>query len=256
MIWNTAQYYLDSKSAIVSEGMGTGKTCICLALILVFKYRLVEIDDEIRNDSFGRISGRRTARSEAFPWVRNDDEDEEQAFNIASSSRNVISASARDRNMEMMVDASRTLKKVPTLYDLTLDLISCSTHFRSLKRNDSTSLQSKPITNDDLPYVWEIPKPKQRDDTRSSNLPRRKVYLSSSTLIIVPDILISQWLAEISKHVEEGALDYVKVEKDDQMPSEIELCKLDLVLVSESKIRMEENRFWSTCESGLSYSKQ
>lgn len=225
--------------------MGTGKTCICLALILVFKYCLVEIDDVIRNDSFGRISSRRTARSEAFPWVRNDDEDEEESYSTASS-RSALNA--RDRNMEMMVDSSRTLKKVPTLYDLTLDLLSCSTHFRSLKLHESTSLQSKPATNDDLPYVWEIPKPKQRDDTRSSTLPKRKVYLSSSTLIIVPDILISQWLAEINKHIQEGALDYIKVEKDDLMPSEIELCKLDLILVSESKVRMEESRFWSACE--------
>lgn len=72
---------------------------------------------------------------------------------------------------------------------------------------------------------------------------RQKVFISAATLIIVPDILVAQWLTEISKHVKERAPEYIKVEKDNIVPEAKELAKLDLVLVSETKIRMEDPRF-------------
>lgn len=232
MIWNTAQYYLEPKAAIVSEGMGTGKTCICLALILSFKHQLANID-EVRGDSFGRISSRRTARSEAFPWVSNSNEAEDEE---------AINASLASGSAGMMVQGSRTLTKVPSLYDLTLDLVLCSTHHRALRLHEQRDAFVP--TDADLPYVWEIPVPKGRDDTRSLSATRRKVYISATSLVVVPDILVAQWLAEIGKHVSEGALEYIKLERDDDIPSAEELCKLDLVLVSESKMRLEESRFW------------
>lgn len=239
MIWNTAQYYPEPKAAIVSEGMGTGKTCICLALVLAFKHQLANID-EIRGDSFGRISTRRTARSEAFPWVVNNDAENEEDL---AASLLVGGAGNPEDGLPGTVGGARTLKTVPRLYDLALDLILCSTHFRALRLHERDSFIP---TNDDLPYVWEIPIPKGRDDTRSTSSIRRKVYISATTLIIVPDILVAQWLAELNKHVKEGALDYIKLEKDDFVPPEDELAKLDLVLVSESKIRSEESRFWTS----------
>lgn len=238
MIWNTAQYYPEPKAAIVSEGMGTGKTCICLALVLAFKHQLANID-QVRGDSFGRISSRRTARSEAFPWVahRNIENEEDLATSLMVGNND---------GHGMLVDGNRTFNTVPRLYDLTLDLILCSTHFRALHLHERDAFIP---TNEDLPYVWEIPLPKGRDDTRSTSSIRRKVYISATSLIIVPDILVAQWLAELNKHVKEGALDYIKLEKDDIVPNEEELAKLDLVIVSETKIRLEESRFWTAGES-------
>lgn len=130
---------------------------------------------------------------------------------------------------------------VPCLFDLTLDVLHCSQHAKQLALDPRLHVSS----DADLPYCWEIPPLKGRGDTRSESLERKQVFISAATLIIVPDILVAQWLAEIGKHVKEDALDYIKVEKGDNMPDERELCKLDLVLVSEGKVRAEESRFWA-----------
>jgi hypothetical protein len=245
-VWNTAPYYLEPKAAIVSEGMGTGKTCICLALILSTKYQLAKIEG-VREESFGRISTIRTRRSEKFPWVTSGDEVEPVGHVMGRLDREQRHR-AETSDVEMLVDGQRTLNRVPTLSDLTLDLITCSTHSRALPtmhgEGPTKAWKLPTTTNDDLPYVWEIPLPKGRDDTRSTGATKRKVYISATTLVIVPDILVAQWLSEIQKHVKEGALDYIKLEKDDHVPDEMDLAKLDLVLVSESKIRAEESRFW------------
>lgn len=39
-----------------------------------------------------------------------------------------------------------------------------------------------------------------------------KVYLSKTTLVVVPPILVEQWMQEIEKHVDSGALKILRVE--------------------------------------------
>ena len=58
-----------------------------------------------------------------------------------------------------------------------------------------------------------------------SDVPER-VYLSKATLIVVPEILIEQWLQEIEKHVEPGSLSVLKV--DGELPSVQKLLEYDV----------------------------
>lgn len=223
-LWRTAQYHLEPRSAIVAEGMGTGKTCICLALVLSLRHRLAKVDFDSAAPS--QMSFVRTDKHESFPWA------------VGGLSTFGAVVPAEDQTAR---DPWQTAR-VPSLRDLTLDFVSTSMHQRTIQASVPLSWYKPTIQS--LPYLWEIPPSKTRDDTRSSASIPRRVYISAATLVIVPDILVAQWLAEIKKHIKEGALDYIKIEKHDEMPTAAELCLLDLVLMSESKVRTEELRFW------------
>jgi SNF2 family DNA or RNA helicase len=58
-----------------------------------------------------------------------------------------------------------------------------------------------------------------------SDIPER-VYLSKTTLVIVPLILVEQWLQEIEKHVEPGALSVLRVEGE--LPGVNKLLEYDV----------------------------
>ena len=224
LVWNSAPTYPEPKSAIISEGMGTGKTCICLALILTSRQQLAKIDHESEGIGPSHMSTVRTRRHERFPWCQDENGSEAKEYQPVNPWR------------ENTFEARRSKSKIPSLHSLSLDLLFCSRSQRDLAPRMQD--QYAP-TDDDLPYVWEIPPTKGREATRSTAQEKKKWYISAATLVIVPDILIAQWLGEIQKHVKEDALDYIKVEKNDKMPGAAQLCQLDLVLVSEGKVRAE-----------------
>ena len=58
----------------------------------------------------------------------------------------------------------------------------------------------------------------------------RKVYLANTTLIVVPQILIEQWMQEIQKHVVEGTLKILRIDRK-ALPSIEELIKYDVSLM-------------------------
>lgn len=235
-IWLAPPVYLEPKSAIVSEGMGTGKTCICLALILTSRHRLAKIDDlAVRNEE---ISSIRTGRFDELTHESYTD-----AYQIPEESPPLRRSSP---SLPLPARSSPRSTAVPSLKDLSLEVAFSSMHYRQVEQELQHAFGDHLHAHSDvdLPYVWDIPPTKIRDNTRSVVQDARKVYVSGTTLVIVPDILVAQWLAEMKKHVKEGALEYVKIEKNDIVPEPEQLCRLDLVLVAESKIRSEESRFW------------
>ena len=235
LVWNSAPSFVEPKSAIVSEGMGTGKTCICLALILTTRHHLAEIDRDREHANSFHLSSIRSGRHENFPWAQEANSKDINESSITRFSETAASPSA--------------IHPVPSLHDLTLDILFCSRHPRQLeKQSDDYHIPTN--QDQDLPYIWEIPPSKGREATRSYARQRKKVYISAATLVIVPDILVAQWVAEIQKHVKEGFLDYVKLDKHDPMPDAARLCRLDLVLLSESKVRSEAEgaKGWMTGE--------
>ncbi|KAJ2353436.1 hypothetical protein H4S02_013298, partial [Coemansia sp. RSA 2611] len=68
-----------------------------------------------------------------------------------------------------------------------------------------------------------------------------KVYMSSSTIVVVPDNLVDQWVREKYKHVQDfGGLEMLKVDNStNTIPEPQELIKYDLVLVSVSRLSKE-----------------
>ena len=72
-----------------------------------------------------------------------------------------------------------------------------------------------------------------RSSLAAERAPNRKVFLSSTTLIIVPANLLWQWQRELDTHIEYGSLSVVVVKPDEQnFPEVPELLEYDIVLVS------------------------
>lgn len=68
------------------------------------------------------------------------------------------------------------------------------------------------------------------------------IYLSTATLVVVPDTLIQQWTAEILKHVQDNVLNYTIISKPTQpLPSIRELMKMDILLLSHSRFAKEDD---------------
>lgn len=73
----------------------------------------------------------------------------------------------------------------------------------------------------------EVRRPSRRP-TASTSLPRRRIYLSHTTLVVVPANLFKQWEQEISKHTKD--LQTLAVKKDTVIPQPTELLHYDIVL--------------------------
>lgn len=81
-----------------------------------------------------------------------------------------------------------------------------------------------------------------RSRRREVLTPSRTVYLSTATLVVVPDTLIQQWSTEILKHVQDDVLSCIIVSKASQpLPSAEELMKTDILLLSHSRFAREDD---------------
>ena len=75
---------------------------------------------------------------------------------------------------------------------------------------------------------------------RQTHIKKKRIYLSSITLVIVPSNLLSQWELEIAAHLENGSLSVLVVRSGKQvLPPAIELLKYDVILMSRPRFEDE-----------------
>lgn len=88
---------------------------------------------------------------------------------------------------------------------------------------------------------YVISPPVTRRSHRPSQTPKGKtIRLTTATLIIVPQNLLSQWKDEINLHVEEQALEVFYLDSDTiPVPSAARLMKYDIVLTSRQRFERE-----------------
>lgn len=179
-------YFDDICGGILAEEMGTGKTLICLALILATQFQLPYIPPEYDLD--GPLN-----------------------------------------------------KSAPTLVDACI---------KTAWRNSLPIGKYKEVLGDRL---WAMVMAKRasyevsesdnraRSSRSASTLTKEKVYLGSGTLVILPDNLVEQWRAEITKHVEPGRLNVLVMAHSSSMIPPVEvLLKYDIVIFSRARFDQEE----------------
>ena len=88
---------------------------------------------------------------------------------------------------------------------------------------------------------YVISPPDTRRSHRPSHIQKGKtIRLTTATLIIVPQNLLSQWKDEISLHIEEKVLDVLYLDSDTiPVPSAAKLMKYDIILMSRQRFERE-----------------
>ncbi|KAM3465771.1 hypothetical protein NHJ6243_001443 [Beauveria neobassiana] len=180
-----ARYYDAVSGGILAEEMGTGKTIICLALVLATR---------------------------AFPA-----ETPEVYWSPAPPVRKSVGSL-----MDMAASCANRYSQ------------SWMTYYGHAKKDDfrGTAIANAIQRN---PSSYTLPGAKPRKRARGGSnlgLPRT-IYLSSTSLVIVPENLLSQWQQEISEHTED--LEVLVLAKHDVIPRTEILLKYDILLFSRSR---------------------
>ena len=83
----------------------------------------------------------------------------------------------------------------------------------------------------------------RRDMARRAPAALLKVFLSSSTIVIVPDTLVNQWVGEIHKHIEPLQLNFLTISSvNDDIPDATVLATYDLVIITYGRFSLEYSR--------------
>ncbi|KAG8987906.1 hypothetical protein FRB94_000866 [Tulasnella sp. JGI-2019a] len=208
IVRNQAPEYLPSRGGILSENMGTGKTVICIALILSTLNHLSQPPDthisrqltytewSLANSNSG-VGGKAP-----FPCL-------------------VDIACHRVRTSARPLDWRGRIRKLP----------------KQLSRQvKSRAFQPFYLDNGLLFGAVETERSQQRRPGSGPN----KMYLTNATLLLVPKMLLLQWSSELEEHVQPGALRILTVLKDTAIPDAISLAKdFDLILMTHERLGLE-----------------
>lgn len=188
------------RGGILCEQMGTGKTLVCLALIVAtlstppsVPTDTLDISPAMTSDSLERFAGADYSKARSVAGIPHP-------------------------------------RHLPSLVDLCAGVLSqrdtSARSFPYLPPTIATTL------SDPLYYnVYPVDDPCIRQAKRKANGNRaRKMYLANTTLVVVPEILVEQWKFEVEKHVEHGVLRILEIGKE-EVPSVEIMMGYDIVLV-------------------------
>ncbi|KAF9174397.1 hypothetical protein BGX20_011429 [Mortierella sp. AD010] len=211
---NPLERWEDVRGGIICEDMGTGKSCLCIALIMQTR------------DQFSQPPASATRIfCELYPF--------------APPSAIMV------RDGTMSVDNEATLlargSAIPTLRDLAA---------AAVKINNIEYRKASEYINDDTMEMLEAMSVYYYAEESTSRTSRTRgfrmaklaleVYLSSSTLVIVPPDLTDQWCNEVNKHAKDHALKLLRIESDDkEIPDHRTLMKYDMVLITQNRFTKE-----------------
>ncbi|KAJ2902562.1 hypothetical protein MKZ38_000392 [Zalerion maritima] len=215
------RYYDGISGGILAEEMGTGKTLICLAVIAATKGRPVKTP-EIYHD----LTPKKRRKIGSLVDMA-----------AASTTKNSVSWSHyfEFRKVEMGEDHDACVEAIgrnPGSYQLVLE---------SAKRGSGwgDGGGTRNVTRRGVSY--------RNNNINHESSYRRRIYLSSASVVVAPSNLLQQWKDEIRKHT--SGLKVLVLEKTaDKVPSSRSLTAYDLILFSQTRFEHLENQGWR-CET-------
>jgi SNF2-related domain len=191
-----------AKGGILCEEMGTGKTCIVLALIMATKHQLSSPEEPLWDEPDRPILTPLALRHFLTRQFEN--------------ARQVVRINDRPSNIPSLVEMlTHFIRASP-------DLIKPSGFDNSLKDCLPDHLWESIAENHPFYHVFERLPASLSSRRRYLDRGPRKVYLTSATLIIVPRAILEQWNSEINKHCEAGSIRHISLDigpKARPMPS-------------------------------------
>ncbi|EJT48911.1 hypothetical protein A1Q1_02006 [Trichosporon asahii var. asahii CBS 2479] len=193
-----------SRGGILCEQMGVGKTLMCLALILASRHQPVRPPQ-----GFG-ISD--VTSDVALTWPTAD----------SASLRAALSLHGQEFPPEMLA------KGTPSLASLCAEVLAREAPHAA--RVHQVPEGSRRLLDRQCVY-YRFPPPVRlpRGAKRVPFVPAERTLLANTTLVVVPQILVGQWVQQIEEHVEPGALEFLVLQDaKDAMPPVEALAKYDL----------------------------
>ncbi|KAJ2479647.1 hypothetical protein IWW56_002960 [Coemansia sp. RSA 2131] len=213
-------WYGGARGGIICEDMGTGKTCECLALTLLTKRQMAQPPIE----------------GELLPCVGT----------VCSPLITDLCCTPTDQHLELQ-NSSGQCTHVHSLRFLAARaaLSSCAESLRVMHDDGMISDDTWKCLEPYPPFYWANPitdgRPKRGITSHNIEQMAFKVYMSSSTIIVVPDNLVDQWVREKYKHIKDDrGLEMLKIDNSTEViPEPLALIKYDLVLISVSRLSKE-----------------
>ncbi|KAI0485206.1 P-loop containing nucleoside triphosphate hydrolase protein [Xylariaceae sp. FL0804] len=195
LVQREPHYYDGSRGGILAEEMGTGKTLICLALIL-------------------------------------------------------STMSQPTKPPEPFVSETPVRAKIASLFDMAAaaanrQSVAWKPYFSACKAQYGYDYRSciqaleRPENRASYKFQNNLVEPRRSNRTAPRELPSKEVYLSYTTLIIVPDNLVRQWQDEIKKHT--TGLEVLTLVDKDEIPSVSKLLSYDVLLFSERRFERRQH---------------
>lgn len=206
--WSPASFAL-SRGGILCEQMGVGKTLMCLALILTSRHQ------PVRPPAGFGISD--VTSDVALMWPTAD----------SASLRGALSLHGQEFSPQMLATGT------PSLASLCAEVLAREAPHAARVHEVPTG--SKHLLDRTTVY-YRFPPPVRlpRGAKRVPFVPAERFVLANTSLVVVPQILVGQWLQQIEEHIEPDTLRTLTLQDvKDAMPPVEELAKYD-VSASES----------------------
>lgn len=238
--------FYDSRiGGILAEEMGSGKTLICIMLILASKYLRVEMPGHVlqRPQPLELPEVKRPMALVPSLEVAQDEERIEDNEGISDPTE--IDRNSRSPSPMPIEPPEPPSFIVPSLLTLaTRALMTSGTPWEdrtpyTFQRERYRTLMN---TQRNLHKWGSYQVTKSVSSRLAANKDTTDVYLSGATLVVVPGNLVIQWEDEVLKHslaVEEGGVRYLRVNDSGVIPTVEEMLDVDMVLISRRRFDIE-----------------
>ncbi|KAK6359491.1 hypothetical protein TWF696_000647 [Orbilia brochopaga] len=218
---------------ILAEEMGSGKTLICLLLVLASRYLTVEMPGHVLRRAID------DEPEEASPAVDNDEDEDDRPIVYESKGKKVPPP---EKVVPEPPPPPPTRERIPSLMTLSVRTIMTQGVPWRDRNPDYHDRLANLIREQRRAHKWDSYEVVRAYSSRFNYRDVADVYLSAATLVVVPGNLMIQWEDEILKHTfpaAQGGLAYAKVSERGVIPDTEELLNLDILLISRARFDKE-----------------